>query len=73
MRYVAKIHVLDVMDTVAVSGYVYDADPMTNEDHETHEFACTLDGLGTSEPYEWLQQALYRAGLEWTSPANLSR
>ena len=32
MRYIAKIHVLDVMDKVVVSGYVYDADPISDPD-----------------------------------------
>jgi hypothetical protein len=68
MRYVAKIHVLDVMDGVVVSGYVLDADAMSNPDHETFEFACTLDGLGLDEPYLWLQDALVRADLARTTP-----
>lgn len=61
MRFIAKIHVLDVMDTVVVSGYVFDADPLTDPDHEATEFACTLDGLGLDDPSEWLDDALKRA------------
>ena len=68
MRYVAKIHVLDVMDTVVVSGYVVDCDEMTDPDHEPWEFACTLDGLGHDDPMKWLEDALNRAYLTWTSP-----
>ena len=68
MRYVAKIHVLDVMDTVVVSGYVVDCDEMTDSDHQPWEFACTLDGLGEGDPMRWLQQALSRADLAWTTP-----
>lgn len=55
MRYVAKLHVLDVMDTVVVSGYVFDADPGTDPDHDVSEFAYTLTGRGVSEPLEWLR------------------
>ena len=61
MRYVAKIHVLDVMDQVVVSGYVVDADEWSDPDHETHEFSYQVPGTGISEPLPWLLNSLYRA------------
>lgn len=74
MRYIAKIHVLDVMDTVVVSGYVLDVDDYSNPDHETWDFACTLDGLGLSDPLEWLSDALSRGDLSMSKgPLDLSR
>lgn len=61
MRYIAKIHVLDLMDKVVVSGYIYDADPLTDPDHESHEFTLETAGMGLSDPMTWLQVHLYQA------------
>lgn len=61
MRYVAKIHVLDVMDRVVVSGYVVDCDPMTDPDHEALEFSYDTLSYGRDDPIEWLTSALYGA------------
>lgn len=61
MRYVAKIHVLDVLDQVVVSGYVYDADPITDPDHEPREFTYEVPGRGLDDPITWLQWHLYDA------------
>jgi len=61
MRYIAKIHVLDVMDKVVVSGYVYDADPISDPDHEVLEFTYEAPGTGISEPLPWLLNSLYRS------------
>lgn len=58
MRYVAKVHVLDVLDQIVISGYVLDADDWTNPDHETTEFVYQRPGTGLSDPHEWLTQAL---------------
>ena len=71
MRYVAKIHVLDVMDSVVVSGYVFDADPLTDPDHDVTEFAFTVPGMGVSDPYAWLLNSLYRALVSEQSPGSL--
>ena len=71
MRYVAKIHVLDVMDSVVVSGYVFDADPLTDPDHDVTEFAFTVPGTGVSDPYAWLLNSLYRALVSEQSPGSL--
>lgn len=60
MRYVAKIHVIDVMDQVVVSGYVYDADPLTDPDHTPLEFSYQAPGVGLDEPLTWLLNSLYR-------------
>jgi hypothetical protein len=74
MRYVAKIHVLDVMEGVVISGYVIDADSLSNPDHEQWDFACTIDGLGLSDPMDWLMDALGRADLIMSKgPLDLSR
>lgn len=61
MRYIAKVHVLDVMDQVVISGYVVDADPLTDPDHEAWEFSYQVPSLGLDEPAAWLLNALYRA------------
>lgn len=60
MRYVAKIHVLDVLDQVVVSGYVYDADPLTDPDHTPTEFTYSAPGTGVDEPLPWLLNSVYR-------------
>lgn len=69
MRYVSKIHVLDVMDEIVVSGYVFDADPLTDPDHDVLEFALTVPGRGQDDPVVWLAQALYGLVLDLTKPA----
>lgn len=60
MRYIAKIHVLDVMENVVVSGYVYDADETTSPDHDVLEFTYQARGTGINEPLPWLLNSLYR-------------
>jgi len=69
MRYVAKVHVLDLMDRVVVSGYVYDADPLSDPDHEAHEFTYESMGKGLDDPMVWLQWHLYDALQEALRPA----
>lgn len=61
MRYIAKVHVLDVMDKVVVSGYVYDADPVSSPDHDVLEFTYEAAGVGLDDPLAWLMNSLYRA------------
>lgn len=61
MRYVAKLHVLDVLDHIVVSGYVYDADVMSNVDHESVEFSFDVLSYGHDNPRDWLTGALYSA------------
>lgn len=68
MRYIAKIHVLDVMDKVIVSGYVYDADPLTDPDHDPSEFTLESMGRGIDDKRAWLQWHLYDALQTWTRP-----
>ena len=60
MRYVAKIHVLDVMDQVVVSGYVYDAEGPVADGEPPLEFTYSAKGVGLSEPLPWLLNSLYR-------------
>lgn len=68
MRYVAKIYVLDVMDQVAVSGYVYDSDPKTDPDHTPVEFTFTGTGKGLDDPVSWLVWHVYEALQAMTNP-----
>jgi hypothetical protein len=69
MRYVAKVHVLDIMDQVVVSGYVVDCDAGSDPDHEPHEFSYTVRGTGLSDPRAWLLNSLYRALVSEETPA----
>lgn len=69
MRYVAKIHVLDVLDQVVVSGYIYDADVMSSPEHEPTEFTYSTAGTGISEPLPWLLNSLYRCLVAEQRPA----
>lgn len=69
MRYVAKIHILDVMDQVVVSGYVYDADPLSDPDHVLTEFTYSAPGVGISERLPWLLNSLYRCLVAEQTPA----
>lgn len=71
MRYVAKIHVLDVLDQVVVSGYVYDADGAVQEGEPPLEFTWQVPGVGAPEPVAWLRDALARA-LPRATPADAS-
>ena len=69
MRYVAKIHVLDVMDQVVVSGYVYDADGPVRDGEPPLEFTYAAEGVGLSEPLPWLLNSLYRCLVAEQTPA----
>jgi len=61
MRYIAKVWVMDILDQVVVSGYVFDADDITDPDHTPHEFTYTTQGKGLDDPVGWLQWHLYEA------------
>jgi hypothetical protein len=69
MRYVAKIHVLDVLDQVVVSGYVFDADGPVQDGEPPLEFTYTTAGTGISEPLPWLLNSLYRALVDVPTPS----
>lgn len=69
MRYVAKIHVLDVLDQIVVSGYVYDADGPVRDGEPPLEFCYQVPGVGADEPLAWLLNGLYRALVSERSPA----
>lgn len=73
MRYIAKIHILDVMDQVVVSGYVYDADPLTDPDHEVTEFSYSVPSFGLDDPQAWMLNALYRALVSRDAPLKQRR
>lgn len=68
MRYVAKIHVLDVMDQIVVSGYVYDSDGPVQDGEAPLEFTYQVPGVGADEPLAWLLNALDRALVNVTPP-----
>ena len=68
-RYVAKIHILDVMDRVVVSGYWYDADPMTDPDHDPSEFTIDVQGQGVTDGWDWLRWACYQIVMCKPNPA----
>lgn len=69
MRYVAKVHVLDVLDQIVVSGYVYDADEMSSGDQAPTEFAFQHPGLGIDDPVRWLAKYLELAAREMARPS----
>lgn len=66
MRYVAKIHVLDVLDTVVVSGYIHEHDSLDGWAPDAYEFSYATPGVGLDDPYEWLTKALYQAITQMT-------
>lgn len=61
MRYTAKIHVLDVMDQIVVSGYVHGDDAPWSEGEPPLEFSWAIPGRGVDNATEWLLDALHRA------------
>lgn len=72
MRYVAKIHVLDVLDQVVVSGYCIDTEHAGPDGEAPFEFAWQIPGIGADDPCTWLLDALKRA-LRQTSTPTRSR
>lgn len=58
MRYVAKIHVLDVLDQIVVSGYVRDCQVLDIPESDPLEFTVQMRGKGTADPRVWLLEAL---------------
>jgi hypothetical protein len=73
MRYVCKIHVLDVMDRIVISGYVHGYDGLHDEPPTQDEFSYSVPGVGLSDPYEWLTKALYDAVLQLTQEPQRAR
>lgn len=69
MRYVAKIHVTDVMEDVVISGYVFDADPLSSPDHDVVEFSFVSRGKGLDDPIEWLVWHVYEALQRQVTPS----
>lgn len=59
MRYVAKMHVLDILDTVVVSGYVHAHDSLDGWSPDVWEFSYVTPGYGENDPLDWLSRALY--------------
>jgi hypothetical protein len=73
MRYVCKIHVLDIMDNIVISGYVHGYDGLSAEPPTSDEFSYSVPGVGLSDPYEWLTKALYDAVLQMTQDGRQGR
>jgi len=73
MRYVAKVHVLDVLDEIVISGYVIDSDPLSNPDGHSWEFAYQVASFGLDDPAEWLLTALGRMLLDSRHPSQAKR
>lgn len=73
MRYVAKIHVLDIMTDVVVSGYIHGYSALGGDEPTSHEFSYSIPGVGLSDPYEWLTKALYGAVLQLTQEPQRAR
>lgn len=69
MRYVSKIYILDWLDEIIVSGYVFDQDPLTNPEHEKWEFSAQIKGVGMDGEANWLLNSLYRALVAEQRPA----
>ena len=69
MRYVAKIHVLDVMDQVVVSGYVHEQDAVGGWSPDVLEFSWQVPGVGADNATWWLEDALKRALMLHVPPA----
>lgn len=59
MRYVGKIHVLDILDTVVVSGYVHAHDSLDGWSPDVWEFSYVTPSYGENDPLDWLTRALY--------------
>lgn len=64
MRYVAKVHVTDVLDQIVISGYVVDCDEMTDPDHQAFDFTYQVPGVGQPTARVWLVDALARAMIQ---------
>lgn len=68
MRYSAKVYVMDVMEEIVVSGYVFDTDDQDPNDHNPWLFSVSVPGRGESDPREWLIGALYQALVKQLGP-----
>lgn len=59
MRYVANVHVIDVLDQVWVSATVRDElQPGSGVTVEVAALSDTFAGVGEPDPHEWLRDAL---------------
>lgn len=59
MRYVGKLHVLDILDTVVVSGYVHEHDSLNGWSPDVWEFSYVTPSYGENDPLDWLSRALF--------------
>jgi hypothetical protein len=58
MRYVAHVHVLDLLDTVVVYAEVVGADSFQRELAPVFKQSTTVKGIGETDPIIWLSDAL---------------
>ena len=58
MRYVAHVHVLDIMEEVVLYAEVLGHDPLSLEGGPVLKMSTTLHGVGEDDPRSWLRSAL---------------
>ena len=58
MRYVAHIHMLDLLDTVVIYAEVVGADAFQRELEPCFKQSMTVQGVGENDPQVWLTDAL---------------
>lgn len=58
MRYVAHVHVLDLLDTIVVYAEVVGADSFQRQLEPVLKQSMTVQGVGETDPQIWLQDAL---------------
>jgi hypothetical protein len=72
MRYVAKIHAIDLLTDIVVSGYIHGYDDTGGNEPTSEDFSYSIPGIGLGDPYEWLAKALYGCVLQLTQePQNV--
>ena len=58
MRYVAHIHILDLLDTVVVYAEVVGADAFQRQLEPVWKQSMSVQGVGETDPQVWLSDAL---------------
>jgi len=58
MRYVAHVHMLDLLDTIVVYAEVVGADSFSRELAPVFKQSTTVQGIGEDDPVRWLADAL---------------
>ena len=58
MRYVAHLHILDLLDQIVIYGEVVGADSFSREMAPVFKQSTTVQGVGETDPVIWLSDAL---------------